>query len=267
MYQFGLKLWSTNDGYIDDAKKFFDAGLYHYIELFAVPDSFEHTIETWQSLEKIPFVIHAAHSSVGFNPAKAECFKRNLELAEEAFRFSNRLSADTIIFHPGCEGKIEETINQFKIIKTKYDTQTNKMVVENKPYYGKLDGQLIICNGYEPIEIQRVMIECSIGFCLDIGHAIYAANALKRNPFDFLDEFYKLLPRMYHLSDGNINGIEDTHWNIGKGNFDFSRILKHIPKESKISLETEKVSSKNLDDFVEDVRTINKKHLVINTNV
>ncbi|MDR2438721.1 MAG: sugar phosphate isomerase/epimerase [Planctomycetaceae bacterium] len=251
-----MKIWSTNNNYVKPAKKLFDEGVYDYIELFAVPDSFNDTIGQWQSLKKIPFVIHAAHSTVGFNPAKAECFQRNLELAEEAFGFSDKLSADTIIFHPGCEGKIEETINQFKIIKTKYDTQTNKMIVENKPYYGKLDDKPIICNGYNPIEIQRIMIECSIGFCLDIGHAIYAANALKQNPFDFLDEFYKLSPRMYHFSDGNINGVDDTHWNIGKGNFDFSRILKHIPKESKISLETEKASSKNLDDFVKDVNNV-----------
>ncbi|MDR2117146.1 MAG: hypothetical protein LBP87_12270, partial [Planctomycetaceae bacterium] len=181
MYRFGLKIWSTNCDYFDDAKKFFEAGLYHYIELFAVPDSFNRTIEIWKSLKKkIPFIIHAAHSSVGFNPAKAECLKRNLELAEEAFQFGDNLSADTIIFHPGCEGKIEETINQFKIIKSKYDTQTNKMVIENKPYYGKLDSQFIICNGYDPTEVQRVMMECSIDFCFDIGHAIYTANVLKQ---------------------------------------------------------------------------------------
>jgi sugar phosphate isomerase/epimerase len=257
MYRLGLKIWSTNRGYVNDAIKFFDAGLYHYIELFAVPDSFEHTINIWKPLRKIPFVIHAAHSSVGFNPAKPECFKRNLELAEEAFQFSDGLSADTIIFHPGSEGKIEETINQFKMIKSKYDTLTNKMVVENKPYYGKLDGHPIICNGYDPTDIQRVMIECSIGFCFDIGHAIYAANALKQNLYDFLNMFHRLSPRMYHLSDGNINGVEDLHLNIGKGNFDFLKILKHIPKESKISLETEKKTTENLTDFVNDIDNIN----------
>jgi sugar phosphate isomerase/epimerase len=263
MYKFGLKLWSTNRGYVNDAIKFFDAGLYHYIELFAVPDSFEHTISIWKPLKKIPFVIHAAHSSVGFNPAKPECFERNLELADEAFRFSEVLSADTIIFHPGCEGNIEETINQFKMIKSKHDAQTNKLVVENKPYYGKIDGQPIICNGYNPTDIQKAMKECSIGFCLDIGHAIYAANALKQEPFQFLGKFYELKPKMYHLSDGDINGVEDLHLNIRKGNFDFQRVLKDIPKGSKISLETDKKTTENLTDFVDDIRNINN---IINSN-
>jgi sugar phosphate isomerase/epimerase len=256
MYRFGLKIWSTNRNYVDDAKRFFDAGLYQYIELFAVPDSFDSTINIWKGLEKIPFVIHAAHSSVGFNLARSECFERNMKLAEEAFRFSDALSADTIIFHPGFDGQIDETIRQFKIIKSKFDADTNRIIVENKPYYGKRDNERLVCNGYDPRDIHRTMNECSIGFCLDIGHAVYAANALKKNPFDYLDEFQKLQPRMYHLSDGDINGVDDFHLNIGNGNFDFHGILKRISDESKISLETEKNSTENLDDFEIDICNI-----------
>jgi sugar phosphate isomerase/epimerase len=260
MYQFGLKIWSTNDNYVEPATKLFDKGVYDYIELFAVPDSFENTIGQWKLLKKIPFVIHAAHSTVGFNPARAEGFKRNIELAEEAFKFSEELITDTIIFHPGYEGTIAETIRQFKIIKSMFDTKTNKMIVENKPYYGFHLKKQIICNGYTSNDIDNIMRECSIDFCLDIGHAICAANALKRNPFEFLEKFYELKPRMYHLSDGDINGVDDLHLNIGKGNFDFNRILKHIPTSSRISLETEKKSD-DLHDFIDDIRTV--KNLIL----
>ena len=48
MYKFGLKLWSVNENYIDTAKKLYDENIYDYIELYAIPSSFDEYAELWK---------------------------------------------------------------------------------------------------------------------------------------------------------------------------------------------------------------------------
>ncbi len=59
---------------------------------------------------------------------------------------------------------------------------------------------------------------------------------------------------MFHISDGQINGTQDKHYNIGKGTFDFNMLFSLIPENAVISVETEKSSKDNLDDFVCDIK-------------
>lgn len=244
MYKFGLKLWSINENYIKDAKKLYEKGVYNYIELFAVPNSYKKFINLWKDLD-IPFIIHAAHSAKGLNLAKKEFLSDNLKLAQEAFKFADDLNAETIIFHPGVDGDIKETVRQLnKIIDS-------RIVVENKPYYGIYDN--VICNGHSPEEIKFVMENTGVGFCLDLGHAIYSANTKKIGPFLYIKEFLKLNPKMFHISDGDMNGVYDEHKNIGKGSFDIKTILSLVPEDSYISVETNKNFKSSLKDFEQDV--------------
>ena len=59
MYKFGLKLWSINKNYIDTAKKLYDENIYDYIELYAIPSSFDEYAHIWKSLN-IPYIICTA---------------------------------------------------------------------------------------------------------------------------------------------------------------------------------------------------------------
>ena len=61
---------------------------------------------------------------------------------------------------------------------------------------------------------------------------------------------------MYHISDGDSKSTIDKHLNIGKGNFDFKSIFQLIPETAFMSVETYKASKENLDDFVEDIKTL-----------
>ena len=61
---------------------------------------------------------------------------------------------------------------------------------------------------------------------------------------------------MFHISDGEINGKIDKHYNIGKGSFDFNVLFSLIPENSVISVETEKASKDNLNDFVLDMEQL-----------
>lgn len=117
----------------------------------------------------------------------------------------------------------------------------------------------LICNGYSPAEIKHIMDYSQVGFCLDLGHAICAANALKVDYKKFLKNFLSLYPVMYHLSDGDNNGVYDSHLHFGEGSYDLNYLINLLPDKSLVSLETVKNSKENLNDFVEDVEYIRNK--------
>jgi deoxyribonuclease-4 len=248
MQEYGLKLWSTNKNYLYDAVALYNKGVYHYIELFSQPNSYDSSIQLWTSLN-IPFVIHAAHSLTGLNLSRKDFFKQNAQLIEEAKKYADVLKSDIIILHPGLDGDIEETVFQFNKFFDK------RMLVENKPEIGLNDEH---CIGHSWDEIKYILDNVNIGFCLDIGHAIHAANSKKINPYHSIKKFLTLDPSLFHLSDGNINGIYDEHLHFGEGDFDLPLILSMIPDKSKITVETDKNSIENLNDFENDILYLNK---------
>jgi sugar phosphate isomerase/epimerase len=228
-YKIGLKLWSINENYLEEAQRLFNKGLCQYIELYVVPGRTHEFLDMWTKLE-VPYVIHAPHFEHGMNLASKEC-------------------REYIIFHPGFSGEIKETLFQLKQLNDK------RIVVENKPYYSLVNG--IICNGYSVEDIGFILEHSVCGFCLDISHCICTANALHFDPFLYLRKFLKLSPAMFHLSDSHFNGTIDNHLHIGKGDYNFKSILNLLPKDAIVTLETPKNSLIDLSDFEEDVMALN----------
>ena len=113
-----------------------------------------------------------------------------------------------------------------------------------------------ISNGYSPEEINFVMENTGLGFCLDVGHCFCAANALKVEPFEYLNRFMQLKPDMYHLTDNEFNSPFDKHYHFGQGNYDIERILTVIPEDSLVTIETNKDFKDNLSDFVKDIEVL-----------
>lgn len=249
MYKFGLKLWSTNDFYVEEAVRLYKEGLYSYIELYVVPNSYDDYSGFWINL-KIPFVIHAPHFKDGVNLAKSENFCQNMDLAKEAIKWADKLDSKIIIFHPGISGDEQETIRQLNEIKDK------RIVIENKPYY-TISGDMV-CNGHSPKQIKNILQKTELGFCLDVGHAICFANAQKIAPTEIIKVFAKLKPKIFHLSDGDFGGSIDQHLNIGFGSYNIDEILKLIPLGSFITIETNKKSKSDLIDFEEDIKKLNE---------
>ena len=93
--QLGLKLGSKNTSYTEDILSFFQDGYFHYIELFAVPESFDDTIKYWKRFS-IPMVIHAPHSFSGMNISLSEEREKNKKKLDETFQFANTLKAKYI---------------------------------------------------------------------------------------------------------------------------------------------------------------------------
>lgn len=247
MFRIGLKLWSTNSHYYHEAAKLYDIGYFHYIELYVVPDSLETLFNTWKKL-KISYIIHAPHSAHGLNLAEKESRTRNHSLIAESRKFADALGSEYIILHPGVGGNIEETVLSLITIND------SRLLIENKPIVSIYDEK--ICIGNSPEEIKHILKTTNVGFCFDIGHAFCAAATRKIEPYDFLKAFLALNPRMYHLSDGNINNEFDKHKHINNGDYDLKSILYQLPRNSKITVETDKDYDDSLIDFIEDVKNL-----------
>lgn len=252
MHQIGLKLWSTNtDHYLREAKRLYEDRLFSYIELFVVPDTLDR-LSLWKEVN-IPFIVHNAHFMQGFNLAKVECESRNYEIYLQTKLYADALNAQYIIFHGGIDGTVDEIIRQLK------NFNEPRALIENKPYRAlpnRMGGE--ICRGSNLQELQKIINLTGCGFCLDFGHAVCSANSYHVNSYEYICQLIKLTPQMFHLTDlENINSEYDSHLHLGEGQLNFTPILSILPENAMITLETEKDSYENLNDFKKDILWLN----------
>ena len=267
MYQIGLKLWSVNtDAYLSEAKRLFAEGVFSYIELFVVPDTME-TLGVWRRLhdEKgIPFVVHNAHAAAGFNLADRAAEARNREIYAQTRVFAEALEARHVIFHGGVDGSIEETARQLK------ELEEPRALLENKPAKPLPNkAGVTSCRGATIDEIGHVLAEAGCGFCLDVAHAVCAANAQGIEPYAYVEELNgRFSPAMYHLSDvADMSSPYDAHPHLGTGALDIPRLVRTVfPPDAAISIETVKDSPTNLDDFARDVESLSMKGVESNVS-
>lgn len=246
--ELGLKLWSINtDFYYEEAKKLYHQGYFDYIELYVVPNTVD-TLAKWKRLD-IPFILHAPHFKHKINLSDPAQFEHNKQIFNEVETFRKKLSVPYTIIHSGMNGTIEETIRQLKLI------QPRDFLIENKSFIPPLKPEYK-CVGSTLDEIKEITASLHCGFCLDIGHAFCTANSLDIEPYNYLSDFQKLSPAMYHLSDGIINSPLDQHLHFGEGNYNLKKIFSIINTNSEISIETKKNSQHNLTDFIADINFI-----------
>ncbi len=243
-FNIGIKLWSTNTDQINNIRTLYSEGYCAYIELFAVPGTFITHAHAWQTLD-IPFIIHAPHSQQGMNPALHDRALSNSRLIHETCLFADLLSAPVIVMHPGIGGDLNETVRQMRSFN---DT---RFAIENKPYWS-LDGRSV-CNGYSVGDISLIMKETGVRFCLDFGHAISAANAQKIDYREVLQQFIALQPVIYHITDGDIDGVIDNHLNFGKGTYPLKELFALLPESAMVTNEANKDFSRGLEDYRSDL--------------
>lgn len=250
----GLKLWSTNEGYLNAARRLWEQRLYDYIELFVVPGTVDSHLPLWTELP-VPYILHAPHSAAGLNPSRPELAARNLELMFEVDSYRETLNPRCTVFHPGLEGSVEETIRQFGAMEAVLPRLAEQALIENKPSVG-LNGER--CVGASPDELQRLLEGTGFGFCLDIGHAVAYAAAVGIDGYELVERLRELHPPVYHLSDTRCASVQDQHLNLGQGDLDIARVLRGVPDDAFLTLETAKASEVTLDDFVEDVAFVKR---------
>ena len=241
----GLKLWSPNLGLARRAAELHREGWIDLIELYVVPETFDPTIGVWRNLN-VPFMLHCPHSAHGFNLAKAELFEPNTQKFREVQRFADALQVGVIVMHGGNRGDIEETIRQLKHLNDR------RIYLENKPRLSLTGG---ICIGSSPKEVAQIMSSAKLmGFVLDFGHAICAANSAGVDPFSYIEKFMDSKPGVFHIGDGDRTSEKDNHFNLGQGNFDIDRLVSFVPPDSSVTVETPTDLKLGLADFVENVR-------------
>ena len=135
MHKIGLKLWSTNSNLVPPSVDLFQKGFFDYIELYVVPGSAINHLNSWKHIF-IPIILHAPHSYSGLNLSLSDRENQNKEIISEVDNFRHTLTPEKIIFHPGIEGSITETIRQIGFFKKKFPELFNIAIVENKPKVG-----------------------------------------------------------------------------------------------------------------------------------
>ena len=195
---------------------------------------------------KLPIVVHSQHRMFGVNAADKKKQKRNLSSINFAKKIADLSNARKIILHPGeinnenCS--IEQAISFIKNIDDK------RVIIENIPAEAKINR---FCK--TPAETKEFMKETGKGFCFDINHAIWAAIILKEDYIKFIKEFLKLKPVHYHfggqkIKQLNIPWYEREHLALRDSDFDLKEVLKLIPKDAEITLETTIDVEKTMDD-------------------
>lgn len=244
MYSLGLKLGSIDTQNAPEILRYYEQGVFQYIELFAISKTINSTISYWKQFS-IPFGIHAPHSAAGLNLANSENRKDNKAKIEEVIKFADSLNAKYIIFHSGTNGAPEETIEQLKSFAD------DRFLIENKPIRG-LDGSTCVGCTYKDLKQIIDGIGHGCGFCLDFGHAICAANTLKKKPLDFIKKLYTLSPRIYHLTDGAFSSELDCHLHYGEGNFPLKELLAMVPNGGMVTNEAKRSQTDSIDYFRRD---------------
>lgn len=259
MRQFGLKLWSKdfikNIDFVKDAERALKEGYFDYLELFALPSSFEDTKEAVSagfSGQKV--VIHAPHNIQQLDIANADEFENNrLRLKDSQF-FADLLKADIIILHPGMqkgEKFLAESIRQFKAFNDK------RLTVENLPAY--CSQTKLELHGVTPLEIRRIIEETGAKFCLDFSHAICGANSCYADIYEVLNAFKALKPSMYHLCDGDVSSTNDSHLHYGMGNYDLKCLIAEFTTENAlITMETGHGIPVDVKPWLDDVAYVRR---------
>lgn len=239
MRKFGVKLWSKdfvkNPGFAEQSIAAVKDGSFDYVELFALPGTYDELHNAvYAGLHDIPVIIHAPHSVFGVDTGNAERFEQNRIDLEASFRFADLLKSEIIILHPGFnedEAALAESINQFRRLHDR------RLAVENMPAWCSSTGRAL--HGSSPEQIKRFIEETDCQFCLDFSHAVCAANHYGRDKLSDLQAYQRLKPCMYHLCDGDWNSDKDEHRHYGEGNYPLGELLKdYTDSDALITMET-----------------------------
>ena len=243
----GLKLWSTNSNVLNEAKELIERGLFQYIELMPIPKT--EILPFLDQLYNVPYIIHITTEKHGVNIADKNKEESNLKTIDNCITWADKLNAKYLVLHPGF-GSVNDTVEFLNSINDK------RILIENMPKVGLNNEKMIGCR---PEQIRGLM-DNKFGLCLDLNHAIKAAISLRTPYKEFVQEFLKLNPKMFHISDGKLNNEKDEHLNIGEGDYDFEFLMSCVKKNnlSGITLETPRLNQETLEDDIRNMNALKK---------
>lgn len=233
--KYGIKLRTDEMILISDVAKLITKGVFDYVELLIVPNN--PSIIPFLEFE-VEYVVHASHENYGVDMGRLELREFTLKMLDLSLQAADELGSKIVIFHAGTDS-LEHT----KGVLSNY-TDT-RVVIENMPKVG-INGEA--CLGYDAKAMKRLTMD-RFGICLDFGHAMKASISLKTDFGEIIQEFLKLNPKIFHISDGNFNTEKDEHLNIGVGTYDFKYFKKCIINNPSklVTLETPRQHGTSLE--------------------
>ena len=212
----GVKIFKEKDL----AKYFEDKA--DFLEVMAIPEVDYDFLKEY----KLPIIIHCLHNSFGVNFADVNN-KNNNNAINFAIDLANKCNSKKIIIHPG-----------FLLNKS----CSLEQAIEN---IRKMDKRIIIENcvrrennlGRTPIQMKNLIEKTNKGFIFDINHAIESAQDLGKDSLYFIEGFLELNPIHFHLG-GQKLGEKGNHLDLDKGDIPIKNILKKLPKDAEITIET-----------------------------
>jgi endonuclease IV len=145
--------------------------------------------------------------------------------------------------------KIDLKPNHVNLVK-----ELEKMFDFIEVYYKPISVESLEGSGATPEESTELVKKSNCGFVLDFAHAYHASVAYQIDYKEFVSDFMKLNPVMFHLYDGIAGQEYDTHLPLGKGNLDIPFFLSLID-DKDVTLE---ISPPTLENYIDALRYLKK---------
>lgn len=226
----GAKVYSTDVDKLDLVNNLWCNELIDYLEIKIKPNTLENLV-SFSNLG-IDKIFHAATADDGFNLSNAPLMKNMLYLDEFVFPWVDECDTYDIIVHAGIGGTIKQACEQIRHMRD--PGRSYNPIIENSP---PRDNNRLECVGVLPKEMP-LLFKPSSAFCLDVGHAIAAANYHGKFHDEYLRSFLEFDPEYIHLHDGYYVEARDRHLNIGQGDYPIDEIVKMLPEDAWITVET-----------------------------
>ena len=220
----------------------------NFFEIMAVEG---RDYEFTKQFSQFPVVIHAQHYIFDDNPADKTKREKGTSSINFARKVADFAKAKRIILHPGiaADNNCSEE-NAIAFVKSLKD---NRIVIENQPKVKYLN-----CLCTTPEDTKEFMEKANVEFCFDINHAIETAVCTGTSYKEFIKEFIKLNPAQYHLGgqrfDKGSDGRILSHLSFQDSEIDLKEILKFLPEDAEITLETEH----DMEKTEKDIKMIRK---------
>lgn len=230
----GVKIFNEEDfaGYFEDKADF--------LEVMAIRGKDYSFLKNY----KLPIVIHAEHERFDFNAADKLKKENNISSIKFAIELANFCNSKKIIVHPGYLDSINCSLEEARKFFINLD---KRILIENMPINKKRKDYL--CTNIK--ETKEFLSQTKKDLILDINHAVETADSLNLDYTEFLNEFFKLNPKHFHLGGQNLKQ-GTTHLTLKENELPLKEILKFFPKDAWITLETKN----NIQTTEEDIRIL-----------
>lgn len=193
-----------------------------FLEVMAIPGVDYSFLEGY----RLPIVIHVLHCEFGINFADKNLVEKNREAVDFAIELADKYGAEKIIVHFGLklnnDCSFENAVDFFK----KLD---ERVLIEN---CGKRNNFV-----YSPENAGRALSDTGKRLVFDVNHAIVAAGELGEDYMKFIERFLKLNPVHFHIG-GQKLGVGDGHLFFDESNIPVGEILKMLPSDAWVTIET-----------------------------